>query len=159
MIDAQALLERVEATKARLAAAKPPGPPLVVRWLILFGSAIGATVAARIAVGGLLVPILAFIAGLVLGVVIVSRLVPRAPRRSRDTIGTRAWEAQHNLKLLEALTRSRRDELARTTEPAQRARLEREIAFLAAQVPEEQALLTSDEPGRGYVGVKSYQGD
>jgi hypothetical protein len=48
----------------------------------------------------------------------------------------------------------RTQELRATTDPARRSKLEKQIAFLSAQVDENQKIIDAKDvsPGRGYIG-------
>lgn len=70
--------------------------------------------------------------------------------------GTRAFEAAMVMPALEAAIRTRRDQLEGADE-AGRFELERQIAFLEAQVEEHRAAMATNDlsPGKGYVGFES----
>ena len=131
-------------------------PPIWLRRTIFIGLPVGAAVVARVVAGGVLVPILAFVVGFVVAFQILGRLVPDRGR----FVGTRAWEAQHNLKLINDLVAGRLAEMPGANE-TRRGRLVREIEFLEAQIPEERAILLANDgtPARGYVGVNQLPPD
>lgn len=70
--------------------------------------------------------------------------------------GTRAFEAAMVMPALEGAIRSRRDQLEGADEP-KRLQLERQIAFLQAQVEENRSAMATNDlsPGKGYVGFES----
>jgi hypothetical protein len=157
MARAQELLARTKELQAKYEQRlKPKGPPVFVRVLLIFGPPIALAVAAFIYVAWW-AAVLAFIVGFILNFKILERVLP-GPKGIG--IGSRAWEAQMNLKLLGDMIAARRGELARADD-ASRGRLEREIAHLEGQIPVEQAHLLANDgtPGRGYVGVEPYPGD
>jgi hypothetical protein len=71
--------------------------------------------------------------------------------------GTRAFEAELTLKPLQATIAQRREELAATTDEARRAKLERQIAFLSAQVVALEKIVAARDlsPGKGYIGFEA----
>ena len=158
MARAQDLLVRAKELQAKYEERqKPKGPPVFVRVLLVFVPPIALAIGAYFVVGRWWAPVLGFVVGFIINFKILERVLP-GPKRVG--VGSRAWEAQMNLKLLGDLSAARRGELSRADESG-RGRIEREIAFLEAQIPEEQAFLVANDgsPGRGYVGVKSYEGD
>jgi hypothetical protein len=76
---------------------------------------------------------------------------------SRFPMGSRAWEAELTMGPLLAAIEQRRRELASTTDPVRRERLERQIKFLAAQVDDLQAIIDAKDtsPGKGYIGFEA----
>jgi hypothetical protein len=134
----------------------PKGPPVFVRVLLIFGPPIALVVIAGMYVAWW-AAILAFIVGFILNFKILEKVLPGAKGVG---IGSRAWEAQMNLKLLGDLIGARRGELA-AADDTRRGRLEREIAHLERQIPVEQAILLANDgtPGRGYVGITPYPGE
>ena len=70
--------------------------------------------------------------------------------------GTRAFEAAMVMPALEGAIRTRRDQLEGADEP-KRLQLERQIAFLQAQVEENRSAMATNDlsPGKGYVGFES----
>ncbi len=89
---------------------------------------------------------------LVVIVVLVARSGGGLP--SRFPPGSRAFEAELTLGPLTLTIEQRKRDLAAVTDPGRRAKLEKQIAFLEAQVVENQKIMANNDlsPGRGYIG-------
>src|SRR5262249_30991743 len=76
-------------------------------------------------------------------------------------VGSRAWEAQMNVDLLDRVIAQRTAEQRQEQDAAKRDRLGREIAFLSQQLDENARIWQSGDPapGKGYVGFEAYKGD
>lgn len=120
------------------------------------GAALAAAIGTYVATSSILFAVLALVAAPVIVLVIALRLTPGAPGP-----GTRAWESQHTAMLLVDVIASRRGERATTADDSQRARIDREIAFLSTQLDQHRAIAASGDrsPGRGYVGFDPYNGE
>ncbi len=99
--------------------------------------------------------LLVVLAVVVVLVVVVKRAGPGGP-----PVGSRAWEARMNLDLLLRVIEERLARKQAAQDPAERGRLEREIAFLSKQVDEQTAIADSGDrsPGKGYIGYTAYDG-
>ncbi len=95
--------------------------------------------------------------GLLVLVVIGLVIWARATAPSRFPMGSLAFEAELTMSPL-MLTIEARNRERTGADPARRAELDREIAFLAKQVDEIQAIVDRGDrsPGRGYVGFDAY---
>jgi hypothetical protein len=76
---------------------------------------------------------------------------------SRFPMGSRAWEAELTLDALLTSIKRREEERDVETDEAKRERMDRQIAFLRAQIAELQAIIDAKDtsPGKGYVGFKA----
>ncbi len=110
-----------------------------------------------LATRSVLFAILALVGALIAAIALALKLSP-TPAHLQP--GTRSWEAQMTLPALRAVIASRRAERGGVTDPAQRGRLDREIAFLSDQRDELERVAASNDssPGAGYVGFKPYDG-
>lgn len=149
--------QRAEALRDRLDAHARPKRGLVARRLsLLLGIPLAAAVILYLATSSILFAVLAFVACLVVTVAIGLRMTPTLPGP-----GTRAWESQLTAKTLADVITARRAERAAATDDTRRGRLDREIAFLAAQLDQHLQIAASGDrsPGRGYIGFDAYSGD
>lgn len=129
-----------------------------VKWgrvVLVFGLPIGAGVLAYATTHSILLTIAAVLVAFIAFVIVAAKNAPASTRP-----GTRAWEAKMNADLLERVIAQRHVEKQQAQDPAQRERLDREIAHLTTQLADNTAIWQSDDPspGRGYVGFDAYNG-
>ena len=147
---AQELSERLE---AQIEARRPSRLAIAGRVTALFGIPLAGGVAVWLLLDSWLfagiTPFVLFVPTFL----VLERLIggPRAPG-----IGTRGWEAQQNVSLLDNVITARRAELSHADDPDP---IRREIAHLKEQRLKEIALLGDTGPGRGYVGFDAYSED
>lgn len=154
----EALKDKTEALRERARAhARPSRIEIALRASLLFGPPLIVAVGVFLATRSVLFAILALVGALIAAIAIALKLSP-TPAHLKP--GTRSWEAQMTLPALRSVIASRRAERGGITDPERRGRLDREIAFLAAQRDELERVAASNDsaPGAGYVGFKPYDG-
>ena len=159
------LIARLEALKGRTeellersrAHARPSPVAIALRVSLLFGPPILVAIGVYLATRSVLFAILARVGALIAAIAIALKLSP-TPAHLQP--GTRSWEAQMTLPALRAVINSRLAERRGVTDPTTRGRLDRGIAFPAAQGDGLGRVAASNDssPGAGYVGFKPYDG-
>ena len=127
------------------------------RILLMFGLPIAAGVATGYLTHSILFGILAGVGAFIVVLAVALKLTP-TPAHMKP--GTRAWEAKLTADLLIRTIDQRLAQKRQTTDASKVAQLDREIAFLSAQVDENTAIWQANDPspGKGYVGFTPYNG-